>query len=142
MISYIWPIALVVLSNVFYHICAKCMPEDVNPFICLLVTYIVSMTASVIMFFVTDRDGSLIAEIKKVNWAPFVLGLVIIRLEVGNIYTYKAGWPISIASIVQNSFLAIVLLVVGLTVFREALTWNKVAGIIICMVGLIFINLK
>ena len=30
MFSYIWPIALVVLSNVVYQICAKSVPEGMN----------------------------------------------------------------------------------------------------------------
>ena len=28
MLNYVWPIALVILSNVFYQICAKSVPED------------------------------------------------------------------------------------------------------------------
>ena len=30
MLSYIWPIALVVLSNTLYQICAKSVPEGMN----------------------------------------------------------------------------------------------------------------
>ena len=32
MFSYIWPIALAVLSNVVYHLSSKSLPEDVSPF--------------------------------------------------------------------------------------------------------------
>ena len=31
MFSYIWPIGLVVLSNVIYHVCAKSTPETMHP---------------------------------------------------------------------------------------------------------------
>lgn len=141
MFNYIWPIALVVLSNTFYHICAKSSPEGVNPFATLTVTYMVGVVCSVGLYFLTG-GGSLLKEFPKMNWAPYALGLVIIGLEAGNIYAYKAGWKISTASIVQNSFLAIALMLVGYLLYREALTWNKIVGIIICMVGLIFINLK
>ena len=41
MFSYVWPIALVVLSNVVYHICAKSLPAAMNPLASLTVTYLV-----------------------------------------------------------------------------------------------------
>ena len=30
MLNYVWPIALVILSNVFYQICAKSVPEGMH----------------------------------------------------------------------------------------------------------------
>ena len=41
MLSYIWPIALVVLANVFYQICTKSVPQKMYPFASLTVTYLV-----------------------------------------------------------------------------------------------------
>ena len=32
MFSYIWPVALAILSNIIYHICAKSTPETIHPF--------------------------------------------------------------------------------------------------------------
>ena len=40
------------------------------------------------------------------------------------------------------AILAGVLLAVGYLLYHEALTWNKVLGVVICLVGLVFINLK
>lgn len=51
-----------------------------------------------------------LGEYRKLNWAPFVLGAVILGLEAGWIYAYKAGWPMSTAFIVQSSVLAAALL--------------------------------
>lgn len=142
MFSYIWPVGLVVLSNVFYHICAKSVPEKMDPFASLTITYIVGLIASVIMYYVLNKGGNIIAEYHKTNWAPFALGLVIIGLEVGNIYAYKAGWPISLEQIVQAAVLAVILIFVGAMIYKEAITWNKIAGIIICLAGLGLINFK
>ena len=33
MFAYIWPIALVVISNVVYQICAKSVPEKLDPLV-------------------------------------------------------------------------------------------------------------
>ena len=140
MFAYIWPVGLIILSNVFYHICTKSSPEGMDPFAVLTVTYIVGALVSTVMYFVLNRGGNLLKECAHINWAPFVLGIVIVGLEVGNIYAYKAGWPISIASTIENVFLAIALLFVGYLVFGEALSMNKVVGMLICLVGLWFIN--
>lgn len=142
MFSYIWPIALVVLSNVFYHICEKSVPENVSPFASLAITYLIGAAVSVIMFFITEPKQSLVGEFAKVNWSSYVLGFVIVGLEVGFIYAYKAGWQVSTASIVQSSFLAIALIAVGALLYHETMTWNKLVGVGICLVGLIVINLK
>ena len=142
MFSYIWPIALVVLSNVVYQICAKSVPEGMNPFASLTVTYLVGAVASGILYFTLGHDGSLIHEYQKLNWAPLVLGIVIVGLEAGWIYAYKAGWQVSTGFIVQSAFLAVALIFVGYLHYHEALTWNKLLGAAICLVGLVFINLK
>ena len=142
MFAYVWPIALVVLSNVVYQICAKSVPSAINPFASLTVTYLIGAVASAVLFFVLGREPNLIKEYSKLNWAPFVLGVVIVGLEVGWIYAYQAGWQVSTGFIVQSAFLAIALLAVGFILFHEAVTWNKVVGVCICLAGLVFINLK
>ncbi|MBR1939102.1 MAG: EamA family transporter [Spirochaetales bacterium] len=142
MYSYIWPVFLVVMSNILYQISAKEVPEDINPFASLTVTYIVGALFSSILYFMLSDRKNLIAEYKAMNFAPFLLGLVIVGLEIGSIYAYKAGWKISIFSIVQSAFLAIALLMVGSFLYHEALSWNKLVGIAICLLGLLLINLK
>ncbi|MCR5674644.1 MAG: EamA family transporter [Lachnospiraceae bacterium] len=142
MFNYVWPIALVILSNVVYQICAKSVPKEMNPFASLTVTYIVGAVASVILYFVLGKNGNLVKEYGKLNWAPFVLGIVIVGLETGWIYAYKAGWQVSTGFIVQSAVLAVMLLVVGYFLYHEAFTRNKVIGVVICLVGLVFINYK
>ncbi len=142
MISYIWPIALVVLSNTLYQICAKSVPEEMNPLASLTVTYLVGTVISCVMYYILNRNANLFREIRLTNWAPIVLGLVIVGLEVGFIYAFRAGWQISMAQIVSSAVLAVILIFVGYLLYHEAITWNKIVGIIICLVGLVLINFK
>ena len=142
MFSYVWPIALVVLSNVVYQICAKSVPKGMNPLASLTVTYLVGAVASGILYFILNRDGNLIREYGKMNGIPIILGIVIVGLEAGWIYAYKAGWQVSTGFIVQSAFLAVALLFVGYLMYHEALTWNKLVGVGVCLVGLVFINIK
>ncbi len=139
-VSYVWPIALVVFSNIVYQVCSKCVPRSLNPFAALTVTYAVSLAASLIFFFLLGGHAKLLQEYSKLNWAPFVLGIVLVGLEVGFIYAYKAGWQVSTASVVQCSFLAVALIFVGYLFFHESLHWSKLLGVALCLVGLVFIN--
>ena len=142
MLSYAWPIALLVLSNTLYQICAKSVPKEMNPLASLTVTYLVGAAASGALYYALNRDGNLIREYGRMNWATVVLGVVIVGLEVGWICAYKAGWQISTGFIVQSAFLAVTLILVGYLLYHEALTWNKLVGVGICLVGLFFINFK
>ena len=140
--SYIWPMALVVLSNVMYQICAKSVPADMNPFASLTVTYLIGAAFSAVLYYVLGANGSILKEYGKLNWAPFVLGLVIVGLEVGWIYAYKAGWEVSTGFIIQSAVLAAMLLLVGYALYHEALTWNKLVGVAVCLIGLAILGMK
>ncbi|MCR4616264.1 MAG: EamA family transporter [Clostridiales bacterium] len=142
MFSYIWPLALVIISNTFYQICAKSVPEKMDPFASLTVTYLIGAVISAVLYFALNKDANILQEYKKLNWAPAALGLIVVGLEAGWIYAYKAGWPVSTAQIAQCAALGIVLIFVGTLLYKERLSWNKLLGVGICMVGLAFINLK
>ena len=142
MFSYVWPIALVVLSNVIYQVCAKSVPDGIDPFASLTVTYAVAAVACAIMFLISSRGGNLLVEYKKINFAPIVLGLIVVGLEVGFIFAYRVGWQVSKASLVQSTAVAVALLFVGHFAYSESLEWNKVIGAIVCAGGLILINIK
>lgn len=140
MMSMLWPIALVVLSNVVYQICAKNVPKEMNVMASMTVTYLVGAICSAILFFLTSKNGNLLQEYKKLNFASIFLGVSVVGLEVGFIYAYKNGWSVSTASIVQSSFLSLALIVVGAILYHETITINKLIGIAICLFGLYFIN--
>ena len=135
-----WPIALIVLSNVFYHICSKETPQAINPFASLTVTYAVGLLMSLLLYFLTQKGGNLLSEYKHVNWVSFVFGLTLVGLEAGYIYMYKAGWNISVGSLIASVLLAVALMIIGVLVYKEAISLRKVIGALICLVGLYFIN--
>ncbi|MBQ6621634.1 MAG: EamA family transporter [Mogibacterium sp.] len=142
MLAYIWPLALVVFSNTMYQICAKSVPSAMHPMASLTVTYFVSTVMCLIMYLAMSKGGNLLKEYGKLNWAPFVFGVVLVGLEVGFIYAYKAGWQVSTFSIMQSAFLAVTLLLVGVLLYHEIISWNKLVGVVFCLVGLAFINYR
>lgn len=138
--SMVWPIALVIISNIIYQICAKGVPKDMDAMASMTATYLVGAVCSAVMFFIMNKGGSLLHEYTKINWAPVLLGISVVGLEVGYIYAYKNGWAVSTLSIVQSAFLAVALIAVGALLYHEAITANKIIGIVVCLVGLYFIN--
>lgn len=136
----LWPIMVVVAANTFYHICAKQTPEGLNAFASLGITYFVAMIASFVLFFVTATDKNIGHELAKMNWTSLVFGISIVGLEFGYLNIYRVGWKVSAASLVANIALAVVLLVIGLLVYKEAISLRQIIGMVVCVGGLILIG--
>ena len=140
--AYFLPVILVVFSNTVYQIAAKSIPEKLDPLASVTVTYLVGAAASFILYYALNKDADILAEYSRLNWAPFLLGLAIIGLEAGMIYAYKVGWAVNSLSVTQSTCLAIVLIFVSFFMFKEPITWNKIAGIAACASGIALINYK
>ena len=135
--SMIWPIALVVGVNVFYHITTKSTPEGVNAFASLAITYGVGAVLSIVMFYLTR---GLAGELGKTNWTAWVLGIAVVGLEFGNICLYRAGWKVSVGSLIANITLACVLLAVGLLLYHETITLRQGLGVLVCLAGIYLVG--
>lgn len=140
MLKMILPIALLVLSNTFYNITQKKTPANANAFLSLAVTYAVAGIVSLLIFFIGYRGAAVSEELKKLNWTSFALGVIIIGLEFGYILAYRAGWDVSRAPLVANCCLAVVLVFVGIFVFRESVTVKQIIGMAVCVTGLVIVT--
>lgn len=136
----LWPILLVIGANVFYNICAKELPANLDPLFSLTVTYGVAMLVSAGLFFLSNSWQGVFAELVKLDWTSLLFGVCIIGLEFGYMHVYRAGWKISTASLVANIGLAVILLLVGVLLYREQLSLRQVVGMILCLAGLFCIG--
>lgn len=139
---YYLTIVLTVFSNVFYHIFLKLTPSNVNPIISLSVTYAIAMIATLIIYPFYPNQSAILADLKSLNWASYALGLAIVGLEVGFILAYRFGWQISLAGIISNISVAVLLIPFGLFFFKETLSLTNIMGLIFCIVGLVLVNYK
>ena len=137
----LWPILLILLSNTVYNICTKSTPGNVNAFGALMITYAVATIFTALIFVFLVKPENVFIELSHVNWTSVVLGMVIVGLELGYIFAYRAGWKVSSASLVANIGLAIVLIFVGAVLYGENITLKQIMGILICCVGLFLINM-
>lgn len=136
---YLWPILMVIAANTFYHLCAKSTPQNANPFLSLFVTYTVGAALSM-LFYLFGKNDILTNELKKLNWTSVVLGLAIVGLEYGYLKVYRAGWNVSTGSLVANIGLAVILVLLGALLYKEVITVTRLAGIVLCVAGIILIN--
>ena len=140
--SMLWPVILVTGSNVIYNICQKSTPEGANAFGSVTISYLVGAAISAVLFIATAGLSNIPAELKKFNWTSFVLGIVIIGLEAGYIFLYRAGWKVSVGSLVCNISLAVALIAVGALLYKEHIAPKQALGIVVCAAGLILISGK
>ncbi len=140
MFNYYWPHGLIVLSNVLYNIASKSTPHDINPLAALTITYIVGAICCFGLYFVTNKGVFATHDWTHVSWTAFVMGMTVVGLEIGSIYMYKAGWPVSIALIVHSTLTALALIVVAVLLYKEAVSVTTLVGIVVCLVGLYLIN--
>lgn len=137
----IWPMLMVVGANTVYNICAKSVPGKLNSFAALTINYLVAAGLSLALFFLTTGgEKNLLQEMGRTNWAPVVMGLTVVGLELGYILLYRAGWKVSVASLVANIALACILVVVGVLLYKEVLTLRQVAGMGLCVAGLLLMG--
>ena len=111
-----------------------------HPMSVLVIAYAVGTVGCAVLYFVLNKNGNLLQELKSSNYIPYLIGICLMGLEVGTIYMYKAGWAVNTGYIVHSSLIAVGLIFAGYIFFREAITLNKVLGVVICMIGLYFIN--
>jgi uncharacterized membrane protein len=139
--NYFWPIVLIVGANTAYNIIAKSTPSGANAFLSLTVTYLVAAAFTLTAFFLTSQGKSLPESFRTLNWTSFLLGFAIVGLETGYIFLYRAGWKISVGSLVANILLAVMLIAVGVLFYKEQIGVKQIAGIVLCIAGLLLINL-
>ena len=130
---------MITLGNCLYNVCAKSTPLKADAYLSMSVSYLVGALVSFGIFYFFQGKESLSTEVTKLNWTAPALGFSIVALEVGYIFAYRSGWKINTASLVTNIALAVMLLVIGFLFYGESITVSKVAGVVICCIGLYFL---
>ena len=137
----LYPIVIIIGSNILYNVCTKSTPSEVNAFAALSVTYLIAAIVCFVTFVITAKGRNILTEFGKTNWTTFVLGVVIVGLELGYILAYRNGWAMNTVSVTANIALAVALIIVAAVFYKETITLKQIAGIVLCGGGLVLINL-
>ncbi len=142
MFLFYFSISLAILSSALYHFSAKSTPSNVNFAISLVVTYAVALTITLVTTIFFPTPNGLLAELKQLNWASFLLALAIVGIEFGFLLVYRSGWNLGIAAVLTNVVASLILLPVAIFLFKDKISWVNVLGIFVCLAGLVMLNWK
>lgn len=131
---------LAIACTVAYHLVLKVTPAGVNPLLSLLVTYLLVSLAFALLLLLAPGGTEWRQELRQINWTALALAAVIVGLDLGFLYLYRSGFAVSLGALVTQSAAAMVLLAVGVAVFRERLTTANVIGLGLCLAGLWLVN--
>jgi len=134
------PVLIVVAANVTYDISSKSIPEDMNAYAGITITYSVLAVFNFILFQFMNPATSIVAEWTQINWAVVLFAFTSIGLESGYIFLFRAGWNISMGGMVCNTLLAICMLLVGRFLFDEIVSLTQLLGVVLCVAGLVIVN--
>jgi multidrug transporter EmrE-like cation transporter len=136
---YTW-LTLAIVSTVGYHLVLKITPAAAHPFLSLAVTYALGSAIFLGAYAVTPGAASLRASVNALSWTPLALAGVVVLLDVGYLMLYRTGYDLSVGQLVTQSAAALLLVVLGVMLFREKLSLANIAGIVLCVAGLWLIN--
>ena len=128
-------ILLAVAGGVLYHISAKSVPRDLAPALVLVVAYATALGLSALAHpWLPSEPGQAFSS-RLLHPAVIGLGVGAALIELGYVLTYRAAWPVSIASVVVNGMVAAILVPVGLIAFGEQVSFARVGGMLLCLAG-------
>lgn len=133
-------LSLAIASTVAYHVVLKLTPAAANPLLSLLFTY-----GSVALLFggallLSPGEFAWRDEVRHLNWTAIALALAIIGLDLGFILLYRTGFEVSLGALVTQTAAAMLLVGIGVLVFREKISLANAAGIVLCVAGLWLVN--
>ncbi|MDR1466082.1 MAG: EamA family transporter [Treponema sp.] len=138
--AYYFPLILIVIANLCYHVTQKNTSDKINPFFSLFVTYFVAALVSIIILIFYKHKNTFIENIKELNWSTFLLGVAIVLLELGFLLAYRLGWNISTTQIISTVIVTIILAPIGKFFFKESISFINIIGIGVSIVGVILMN--
>ena len=142
MFLFYFSITLAIASSALYHFVAKSTPLNINFSISLMVTYAVALIVTLILALLFPADNGFVSELKKLNWSSFLLAFAIVGIEFGFLLVYRSGWNLGIAAVLTNVVASLILVPVAVFIFKDKLSLVNIAGILVCLAGLVMLNWK
>lgn len=135
-------VAVIVASNVVYHVSQKSIPAGVHPLLSVAVTYVAALLVTLALWPISPGGAPKLSEISKLNWATLGVAVSAVGIEIGFLLAYRAGWNINIGSLIVSVAVALLLIPTGALLFKEHLSAANVTGIVLCLVGLVLVMLR
>ena len=134
--TYFFPFALTVGGMLVYHLSQKSIPTEMNPFHATILAYVGGIVLCAVFGMAYVGNRSFVVSIKNSNWAVWGMGIGAAAIEVGFMLAYRFGCRISLTAVATNVAATVILIPIGLLVFKEHLSLRNAVGVLFCVLGL------
>lgn len=131
---------LAIVASVGYHLVLKVTPGAVNPLLSLAITYAIGAAAFLGCYALVPDTPPIRDAVRLVNWTALGLAITVIAIDVAFLLLYRSGFEVALGLNITQAAAALILVAIGVFVFREKITAVNVAGIALCIVGLWLIS--
>ena len=140
--SAFWPLAFTIAGGVLYHFAQKSLPKQANPFVAVIVAYVVGIICCALALWWQAAPTVPIFAWRDLHWTMAAIGVGAALIEIGFLLIYRGGWNLSAVSVITNISVALILIPLGVVVFRERLSFQNILGIMCCLLGLFLLARK
>lgn len=127
-------IAIVVSGQVLYHAVARGVGTDRSAFNVVAVAYMVSL---LMVLAIGAAGGQITRPLDGGTiWRGACLGVAVACVELGYVYAYRRGLPVTTGAISVLTMTTIVLIPIGLLGFGETVTLRNAIGVVLAVVGI------
>lgn len=138
--SFYFPLVLTIGGNILYHVSQRSIPKTAHPLVTMMLAYAVGLIICALGLFFYPPEKSLLNSARDSNWTACLIGVGAAGVEIGYLLAYRAGWRISVAPIVSSVGVTLLLIPIGIMIFREQLSARNVIGIVLCVIGLALVT--
>ena len=131
---------LTIIGPIIYHLTQKVTPANVNPLVSIMISYISALILTLIGLLLHPPAEGMRTSLRALNWTSILLGATLVMTEIGFMLAYRSGGSLSSFNIMRTATVSMLLVFVGIWVFREPLTFQKMAGIALCLAGLALVG--
>lgn len=137
--NYALPLLAAIIGNILYHLSSKAAPAGSSPFTILAIVYFFGFAGCAVMALVLE--GPTAAKLGGLVSKPavLVLALAVVLIEVGFLYAYRAGAPVSTSSLLVNATVALALAGMSTILFREGVNAQMAVGMVVALIGVALI---
>ena len=140
--NFYFPLALAVVGMLFYHLAQKSIPKGINPFYAMIIAYAVGIIVLFVCAITLPGNKSFVSSLTESNWAVLVVGAAAACIEVGFLLAYRSGWRISVAAVATNVAVTLLLVPIGIVIFKDHLSLRNILGLVFCVVGSVLVAIS
>ena len=136
------PLLVTIAGGVLYHFAQKSVPKHANPYALIITAYLAGIICCGGALLLEGAPWRSTLSWQHLHWSGMLIGVSAAMIELGFLFVYRTGWQLSATSVIVNISVAVILVPLGITLFRERLSLQNIVGIVCCLFGLFLLARK